>query len=35
MHYIAFAQTVTNDKEIVPLSDTYQKAHKLGSIIIK
>ena len=30
--YIASAQTVTNDKEMVLMSDSYQNDYKLGSI---
>ncbi len=29
------AQTAANDQELVPMSDTYQKAYKLGSVYYK
>ena len=35
MHYITSAQTVANIQEMVPMSDTYQKAYKLGSVYYK
>lgn len=35
MHYITSAQTVVNFQEMVPMSDTYQKANKLGSVYYK
>ena len=28
-------QTAANDQELVPMSDTYQKAYKLGSVYYK
>lgn len=34
-YYFSSAQTVTNSQEMAPMSDTYQKAYKLGSVYYK
>ena len=35
MHYTTSAQMVANVQEMAPMSDTYQKAYKLGSVYYK
>jgi len=35
IHYFTSAQTVANNQEMAPMSDTYQKAYKLGSVFYK
>ena len=35
LHYTASAQSDNNEPFMVPMSDTYQKAYKLGSVYYK